>query len=295
MIQATLRTLSMQSVRVLSHEASTSSLFLHKRAAILAMRTKERTMSSTSDDVVHVTRPSPHVALITLRNHPVNALSSRMVTQLEEALASIESSSGSDHDAARCVVLASGLDRVFCAGADLKERAGMSQSETRDFVTRLRRLTVRISSLPQVSIAAIHGHALGGGLELALSCDVRVAMPDARMALPEVQLGIIPGAGGTSRLKALIGDSRAKMMICTGRRMTGRDAFRLGVVDELATSHDEEEEDHDDDADREDRDQDNGNGKEKMMRCAFRLAEEIARNAPLALRAAKVPTLSFFA
>ena len=77
--------------------------------------------------------------------------------------------------------------------------------------------------------------------------------------------------------------------------MTGRDAFRLGVVDELATSHDEEEEDHDDDADREDRDQDNGNGKEKMMRCAFRLAEEIARNAPLALRAAKVRTLSFFA
>ncbi|RBQ89455.1 hypothetical protein VDGD_04011 [Verticillium dahliae] len=133
----------------------------------------------------------------------------------------------------RAVILASAVDTSFCAGADLKERRGFTQEETNEFLTNLRATFTSLSTLPVPTISAISSVALGGGLELALSTSMRVLSSNAIVGLPETRLAILPGAGGTHRLPALIGLSRARDLILTGRRVSAPEAYFLGIADRL--------------------------------------------------------------
>ncbi|PSS35410.1 hypothetical protein PHLCEN_2v1565 [Hermanssonia centrifuga] len=152
----------------------------------------------------------------------------------------------------------------FCAGADLAERRTMSQAQVDKFLLDLRGALGKLESLPMPTIAAIDGPALGGGLEMALACDLRVAGHSVtKIGLPETKLGIIPGAGGTQRLTRLLGLSKAKNLIFTARSLNAAEALDYGVVDYVSDE-----------------------GTSAVDR-ALRLAEEISSNAPLALRAAK--------
>ena len=160
----------------------------------------------------------------------------------------------------RCVILMGSGDKAFCAGADLKERKGMPQDQVRSFVTLLNTMMNTIANSPKVWIGAIHGACLGGGLELALCTDLRVANRNVILGLPEVRLGILPGAGGTQRLPRLIGVARAKELILTGSRMGADEAYRLGVVNRIAADHEQE---------------------------ALALASEVCKGAPISLTQAK--------
>ncbi|KAJ3255113.1 hypothetical protein HDU77_003796 [Chytriomyces hyalinus] len=166
------------------------------------------------------------IALITFnRPHARNALGKTFMDQFRRGLAHLRFD-----DSVRVVVLRSNVDRVFCAGADLKERATMNPNEVSAFVYGLRAAFSEVETLPVPTIAAIDGAALGGGLEVALAADIRVAGAGARIGLPETKLAIIPGAGGTQRLPRLIGASRAKELIFTGRVLDAKAAFNLGLV-----------------------------------------------------------------
>ena len=167
-------------------------------------------------------------AVLTLRRASArNALGAVLLSELEAALAELRGGGGGG---ARALVLCSDVPGVFCAGADLKERGGMSPAQAGAFVRRLRAAFSALAALPLPTIAAIEGAALGGGLELALACDFRVAGGGAALGLPETGLAIIPGAGGTQRLPRLIGPARAKELIFTGRRVAAEEALALGLV-----------------------------------------------------------------
>jgi len=158
-----------------------------------------------------------------------NALSRAMIRELLENLVRVR-----DDRAVRCVVITGKGDKAFCAGADLKERATMSAGEVHHFHESLRDAFRGIESAPQAFVAALNGAALGGGLELALACDLRVVVEGAEMGLPEVGLGIIPGGGGTVRLPRAIGVARAKELILTGRRVGAAEALAMGLVSRVA-------------------------------------------------------------
>lgn len=134
----------------------------------------------------------------------------------------------------RAVIIAGAGDRAFCAGADLKERRGMDEEDVRDFLPLYRASFGAIDRLPMPTIAAMDGVAYGGGLELALACDFRVAAAHAKIGLTETSLGIIPGAGGTQRLTRIIGESRAKELIVFARRLTAGEAHAIGLVNVVA-------------------------------------------------------------
>jgi len=186
-----------------------------------------------------------------------NAISRAVLAELEARVARV-----SEGQEVRAVILTGAGDKAFCAGADLKERATMSEAEVRAFLGGLRR-TLRVMELSgTVYIAALNGSALGGGTELALACDLRVAAPAAELGLTEVRLGIIPGGGGTQRLPRLIGPGRAKDLILTGRRVNAAEAFAIGLVQRLAPEG-------------------------RLMEVALAVAEQVAENAPLAIAAAK--------
>jgi enoyl-CoA hydratase/carnithine racemase len=181
-----------------------------------------------SDDAVLVARDG-HIATITL-NRPdrANALSRELVEGLERALESIDGDRS-----VRVAILTAAGEKAFCAGADLRERATMSDDDVAAFVTRLRALTLRLEHLRVPVIAAINGAALGGGLELALACDIRIAAARAVLGLPEVRLAIIPGAGGTQRLPRIIGLAAARELILTGRRIDTTEALGLGLISDV--------------------------------------------------------------
>ena len=162
----------------------------------------------------------------------------------------------------RCVVIMGAGERAFCAGADLKERKTMPADRVPHFVRNIRGLMDDVEVLPQPTIAAVNGFAFGGGAELMLACDLRVAAPGATFGLTETTLAIIPGAGGTQRLPRLIGKSRAKDLILTGRRIDAAEATAMGLVNRVA-------------------------GEEGLVACATEGAEAIASNGPVAVRAAK--------
>ncbi len=138
------------------------------------------------------------------------------------------------NDSIRAIVITGAGDRAFCAGADLKERRGMSENDIRVQVELYRSELGPLDRSPKPVVAAINGVALGGGLELALVCDLRVAAPHAEVGLPETTLGIIPGAGGTQRLPRLVGEGRAKEMILLGRRLSASEALAWGVVNRVS-------------------------------------------------------------
>ncbi len=159
------------------------------------------------------------------REEAMNALSTALLRELSDILNTVREDSR-----ARCVILTGVGNRAFSAGADLKERRSMSEDEVRLAVGRIRAVVEEIADLPIPTIAAVRGVALGGGLELALACDLRVMATDATVGLTETRLAIIPGAGGTQRLSRLVGVARAKDLIFTGRRISGQEAGEFGLA-----------------------------------------------------------------
>ncbi|MBL0713794.1 MAG: enoyl-CoA hydratase/isomerase family protein [Desulfosarcina sp.] len=133
----------------------------------------------------------------------------------------------------RVVIITGAGDRAFCAGADLKERARLTPIEVKEFIYTIRNLFTRIEDLNKPVIAAVNGVALGGGTELALACDIRLASESASMGLTETRLAIIPGAGGTQRLPRLVGRGKAKELIFTGKRVPAAEALAIGMVNRV--------------------------------------------------------------
>ena len=166
----------------------------------------------------------------------------------------------------RTLILRSVVPRVFCAGADLKERKSMKEEDVPMFVSKARMLFHRLSQIPFPTICALEGAALGGGLEMALTCDFRVASTTAKLGLPETKLAIIPGAGGTVRLPRIIGISKAKELIYTGKILGSVDAASIGLVDYSVVQ--------------------NENGDAAFVR-SLELANEIIGQGPIALKMAK--------
>uniref|UniRef100_A0A5G2QSB1 Enoyl-CoA hydratase domain containing 2 n=1 Tax=Sus scrofa TaxID=9823 RepID=A0A5G2QSB1_PIG len=199
-----------------------------------------------------------------LMNRPSarNALGNVFVSQLLEALAQLR-----EDRHVRVLIFRSGVKGVFCAGADLKEREQMSEAEVGVFVQRLRGLMNEIAAFPAPTIAAMDGFALGGGLELALACDLRVAASSAVMGLIETTRGLLPGAGGTQRLPRCLGVALAKELIFTGRRLSGMQAQALGLVNHAVAQNEE------------------GNA---AYHRALALAQEILPQAPIAVRLGKL-------
>lgn len=196
------------------------------------------------------------VATILLERPKMNALNLQM--QREIAAAAREVSDRSDVGA---VVLYGG-PKVFAAGADVKEMAGMSFQDMAVASHSLHDSFNAVADIPQPTIAAVTGYALGGGCELAMCCDMRIAADDAQLGQPEILLGIIPGAGGTQRLPRLVGPARAKELIFSGRFIAADEALRIGLVNQVVPAA-------------------------EVYDTAMALARRLARGPALALRAAK--------
>ena len=162
----------------------------------------------------------------------------------------------------RVVIITGAGERAFCAGADLKERATMSETDVKKFIFTIRNLFTFIENLNKPVIAAVNGVALGGGTELALACDIRIASTNASMGLTETRLAIIPGAGGTQRLPRLIGRGKAKELIFTGRRVDAKEALEIGLVNKICEPGD-------------------------LMNEAKKMAEMICETGPIAIQQAK--------
>ncbi|XP_014203870.1 enoyl-CoA hydratase domain-containing protein 2, mitochondrial-like [Copidosoma floridanum] len=191
-----------------------------------------------------------------------NALGSRLLAQLSEAVERLRRD-----ERLRVLVLRSLVPGVFCAGADLRERARMSPEEAGRFVDALQGLTRKLEALPAPSVAAMDGSALGGGLELALACDLRTAVAGVKLGLVETKLAIIPGAGGTQRLPRLLGPARAKELVFAARLLSGSEAHDLGLVNRLVAQNE---------------------ASDAAYQEALHLAREILPNGPIAVRMAKV-------
>ncbi|HEY7487001.1 MAG TPA: enoyl-CoA hydratase-related protein [Streptosporangiaceae bacterium] len=172
------------------------------------------------------------VATIRLDRPKMNALNAQMQRELIEAARQV----GVD-DGARAVVIYGG-ERIFAAGVDINEMADMTYAEMAVHSALLQGFSTAITEIPKPVIAAITGYALGGGLEIALGADFRVAGEGAKVGQPEIQLGIIPGAGGTQRLARLIGPVRAKDMIFSGRHVKADEALHAGLVDKVVPDSD---------------------------------------------------------
>ncbi|WP_019121896.1 enoyl-CoA hydratase-related protein [Brevibacillus massiliensis] len=202
---------------------------------------------------------SGHIGYVRLnRPDELNALDYATLSRLGEIIDEVQQN---PKEIRAVIVTAEG--RAFCAGADLKERRTLNEQQVRRNVKKIRDVFTALERLPQPTIAAINGYAFGGGFELALACDFRYAVREAKLGLTEVSLGIIPGAGGTQRLPRLIGPQKAKELIFTARRIDAQTALDWGVLGGIA----------------EDR-------RELHSLCA-NLAEEILANAPLAVYQAK--------
>ncbi|OKL59532.1 hypothetical protein UA08_04990 [Talaromyces atroroseus] len=184
------------------------------------------------------TIPAPHGGTIQIiqlaRGSAKNAISPQLLHELNREIESIYDESKTN--STRALIIASAVDDVFCAGADLKERQAMTLKETHLFLASLRSAFSRLSHLPIPSIACLSGMALGGGLELALCCQLRVFSPNATVGLPETRLAIIPGAGGTYRLPALVGLSHAHDLILTGRKVPAQEAAGMGLCNRLVAT-----------------------------------------------------------
>ena len=199
---------------------------------------------------------APTITKVTLDRPKANAMGKQMIAELNDCLDQLQ-----QEENCRCVILASSSPKVFSAGADLKERATMTEDETQEFVAMLRSTMQRVADLPMPVIASIEGVAVGGGLELALAADLRIAGKKAILGLPETSLAILPGAGGTQRLPRLIGISKAKELIWTGRRLDAYEALEYGLVNEVV--------------------------EQNTMERTMELASQIASNGPIAIRASK--------
>jgi len=177
---------------------------------------------------VKLTRQDEFSVITLDRQEALNALSASVLRELAHAFDEV---AGSD---ARALIVTGAGTKAFCAGADIKELTGRSLSEQRRDAAFGQAVLGRLDTLPMLSIAAINGYAFGGGLELALACTFRIAAPTAKMGLPEIKLGLIPGYGGTQRLPRTIGEARALELILSGRTLEAEEALRIGLVHRIA-------------------------------------------------------------
>jgi enoyl-CoA hydratase/carnithine racemase len=169
------------------------------------------------------------VASIRLNRPPANALSEAVSLELWDAARDVE-----DDDGVRAVVVWGG-ERIFAAGADVKAMAEFGPREIESSVGALEGALRHLEAVPKPVVAAVNGYALGGGCELALACDFRYAAADARLGLPEIRLGVIPGAGGTQRLPKLVGLARARDLIFSGRHVGADEALEIGLIDAVTS------------------------------------------------------------
>jgi enoyl-CoA hydratase/carnithine racemase len=167
------------------------------------------------------------IGTIRLNRPPVNALNDQVTGELADAARAAEGS-----DEVRAVIIYGG-EKVFAAGADIKEMAEVGYSQMAADTRRLQESFTAVAKIPKPVVAAVTGYALGGGLELALCADFRIAGESARVGQPEILLGIIPGAGGTQRLPRLVGPARAKDIVYTGRFVGAQEALAIGLVDKV--------------------------------------------------------------
>ena len=171
---------------------------------------------------------SPGVWVVTMDRPPANALGIPILDGLQAA---IDAALGAGD--VKVMVVASALDGFFAAGADIKHLSSIDAASFLAYGNQMRAVNDRLAAAPWISIAAIDGLALGGGLELALACTLRVSGPRAAFGLPEVKLGLIPGAGGTQRLPRLVGRGRALDIMLTARQVPAEEALAIGLVDRL--------------------------------------------------------------
>lgn len=191
------------------------------------------------------------------RPEALNALSYKVLADLNEVLDQVEKS-----EEIRVVIVTGAGEKAFVAGADIKEMDLMSPIQAFEYMTFANDTFTRLSDLRQPTIAVINGYALGGGMELALSTDIRIGFEKTVVGFPEVGLGIIPGFAGTQRMSRLIGTSRAKELIFTARTVKGQEAYDLGILNKLVPA-------------------------EELLSSAEELAAAIMKNAPLAVEKAK--------
>ena len=192
------------------------------------------------------------------RPKQANALNRELFTRLREELDALQWD-----DQVRVVIIAASGDKAFCAGIDLTERAQKEKDEIlRERETIIRPFYVALGNFPKPTIAALNGPALGGGAELALACDIRVASPAARFGLSEIKWGMIPSCGACQRLRLITGMGMAKEIILTGRTLEADEAHRLGIYNRLVTQ-------------------------ERLQEEAISFAKQIAENSPIAVKQAK--------
>lgn len=198
-----------------------------------------------------------HTAVMTLnKTGTMNALCSSFIADINAVLDEVEA----DSDIYTLIITGSG--KAFIAGADIAEMVDMTSEEIMEWSGLGSGLNLRLQNFTLPVIAAVNGYALGGGLELAMACDIRLASENAKLGLPETGLGVICGAGGTQRLPAIVGESTAREMIFTGRTIDAAEALRIGLVSRVVSP-------------------------DKLLAEAFALAEAIEKNGQLAVRAAK--------
>ncbi|MBW1644983.1 MAG: enoyl-CoA hydratase/isomerase family protein [Deltaproteobacteria bacterium] len=198
------------------------------------------------------------VLLLTLnRPESMNSLNRELLAALAATVKEISF----DRDV-RVVVITGAGEKAFCSGADLKERATMSPVEVKEYIYNIRNTFTMVENLPKPVIAAVNGFAFGGGTELAMAADIRIAAPTAVMGLTETSLGIIPGAGGTQRLARLVGKGKAKELIFLAKRVKAPEALQIGLVNQVAAEG-------------------------QLLEEAMAMAAKIKRNAPVALEMAK--------
>ncbi|RYG71826.1 enoyl-CoA hydratase [Lentibacillus lipolyticus] len=199
-----------------------------------------------------------HIAVLTLnRPEAMNALSGPLLDELNTHLETID-----NDDNIRATILTGAGEKAFCAGADLKERKEMTDMQVVRNVGKIGETICKVENMNMPVIAAINGAALGGGLELALGCDIRIAAAGAKMGLTETSLAIIPGGGGTQRLSRLIGTGHAKKLIFSAKPVRTEEALRLGIIEEIAEP-------------------------DALLDAAYTLAAQIIQNGPVALKQAK--------
>nr|BBH91895.1 short-chain-enoyl-CoA hydratase [Thermogemmatispora argillosa] len=203
-------------------------------------------------------RPQRQIAQVTIaRPEQLNAIDRAVLDELSQLIDELE-----QERELLVVILTGAGEKAFVAGGDVAYMAAMSMAEARRFVYAGQEVLLRLERSSKVSIAAINGYALGGGLELALACDLRLAAEGAQLGLPETSLGLLPGWGGTQRLARLLGPGLAKELIFTGRRVGAEEALRLGLVNRVVP-------------------------RERLLSEAQELAQHIARNSPIAVQQAK--------
>ncbi|MBN2569471.1 MAG: enoyl-CoA hydratase/isomerase family protein [Deltaproteobacteria bacterium] len=205
-----------------------------------------------------------NILLVTLnRPDAMNSFNTEMLTELKRTIEDADID-----ERIRCIVITGARGnkdvskQAFSAGADLKERKALTETEVRRFINTIRNTFTMVEEVQIPVIAAINGYAFGGGLELALACDIRIASRTAIMGLTETSLAIIPGAGGTQRLPRIIGIAKAKELIFTARRITAEEALRIGLVNSIAEPED-------------------------LLHVSLSMAEEIVKNGPVSIAQAK--------